>query len=215
MNHNSSVAQLILIFALLLFGCAEAVKEEHQYRAVASDTSLHVGDEKYVAIDTQETVVTWKGSSIEGSHTGYVSISKGELMIENGALVGGTVEVNMQTIVDESHRNDNNLIEHLKDPDFFDVQKFPTATMVIDKVASITGADKTITGNLTIKGITQYVSFPATIAMKDRTVTANGKLVIDRTLWDIRYKSGKFFANLANQAISDSIEINVKLVARK
>jgi hypothetical protein len=41
------------------------------------------------------------------------------------------------------------------------------------------------------------------------------KLAIDRTLWDVRYKSGKFFDNLKDQAIADSIEFNIKIVAKK
>jgi hypothetical protein len=46
-------------------------------------------------------------------------------------------------------------------------------------------------------------------------VNANGKVTIDRTKWDIRYRSGKFFANLADEAISDDIEFEMKIVAKK
>ena len=131
-------------------------------------------------------------------------------MIENGQLMGGVVEVEMSTIEDESHRSDNNLIKHLKDSDFFDVKKFPFSTIAISSVASINVEDKEITGNLTIKGITHPVTFPVKMEMKDGIVKASGKLVIDRTLWDVRYKSGKFFDNLKDQAIADSIEFNIK-----
>jgi len=48
-------------------------------------SSRHVANEKYI-IDTKESVVAWKGSSVEGAQTGYVNISKGELIIENGYL---------------------------------------------------------------------------------------------------------------------------------
>ncbi len=81
-------------------------------------------------------------------------------MIENGQLVGGTVEVDMSTIEGDDHRSDNNLIKHLKDADFFDVKKFPFSTIAITRVASINVEDKEITGNLTIKGITHPVTFP-------------------------------------------------------
>ena len=77
-------------------------------------------------IDKKESVVTWKCSMVfadKGGHTGYVSISKGELMIEKGQLVGGAVEVDMNTVADEHHGSDNDLVEHLKSPDFFDVKK--------------------------------------------------------------------------------------------
>ena len=79
---------------------------------------------------------------------------------------------------------------------FFDVKKFPFSTIAITRVASVNGQNKEITGNLTIKGITHPVTFRVKMEMKDGIVKANGKLVIDRTKWDVRYKSGKFFDNL-------------------
>ena len=136
-------------------------------------------------------------------------------MIENGELMGGAVEVDMSTIEGDDHRSDNNLIKHLKDPDFFDVKKFPISTIAITRVASINLEDKEITGNLTIKGITHPVTFPARIEVNDGIVKASGKLVIDRTLWDVRYNSGKFYDNLADKTISDSIEFHIKIVAKK
>ena len=215
MKSKLSTAYLILIIAPLFFGCGGPVKEKNKNNASANSISLHVGDEKYIKIDTKESVVAWKGSSVEGAHTGYVYISKGELMIENGQLMGGTVEVDMSTIEGDDHRSDNNLIKHLKDPDFFDIKKFPISTIAITRVASINVEDKEITGNLTIKGIAHPVSFPAKVEVNDGIVKANGKLVIDRTKWDVRYNSGKFYDNLADKTISDSIEFNIKIVAKK
>jgi polyisoprenoid-binding protein YceI len=174
-------------------------------------------NEKYV-IDKIESVVTWKGSMSfagKGEHSGYVNISKGELMIEKGQLAGGTVEVDMNTITDEFHRSQNNLVNHLKSPDFFDVEKFPLAAFLIFRIEPANSGNVNVVGNLTIKGITHIVTFPAKIEVKDTIVKANGKLTIDRTQWDVRYKSGKFFDNLADEAISDSIEFDVKIVAKK
>lgn len=216
MNSKRSITHFILIITFLCFSCREAVKVDTKNNASASSISFNVGDEKYAVIDKKETVVIWKGSMQIGSdsHTGFVSISKGELLSEKGELTGGTIEVDMNTIEDETHRSDNNLIKHLKDPDFFDVQKFPLSTIVITEVESIDAVTKKVIGNLTIKGITHPVSFPAKVEIKDGIVKANGKLVIDRTLWGIRYNSGKFFDNLKDQAIADSIEFNIKIVAK-
>jgi polyisoprenoid-binding protein YceI len=215
MNNKLSITYLILIIAPLFFGCGGPVKEENKNNALSNSISLHDGDEKYIAIDTKESVVTWKGSGPMGAHTGYVYISQGELVIENSQLVGGTVEVDMGTIEGNDHRADNNLINHLKDPDFFDVKRFPLSTIAIITTESTNNENKKITGNLTIKGITHPVSFPATMEVTDGVVKANGKLVIDRTLWGIRYNSGKFFDNLKDQVIADSIEFNIKIVAKK
>jgi polyisoprenoid-binding protein YceI len=216
MNNKISITYLILIIAPLFVGCGGHVVKGNKNSASAGSVSVgHVASEKYIKIDTKESVVAWKGSSVEGAHTGYVYISKGELMIENGQLMGGTVEVDMSTIEGDDHRSDNNLINHLKDPDFFDVKKFPISTIAITRVASINVEDKEITGNLTIKGITHPVSFPAKVEVNDGIVKANGKLVIDRTKWDVRYNSGKFYDNLADKTISDSIEFQIKIVAKK
>ena len=217
MNNKLSINYLILIITPFFFSCRGPVTAENKNNASASTISLHAGNEKYITIDTKESVVTWKGSSLIGAnaHTGYVYISKGELMIEKGKLMGGTVEVDMNTIEDKNHGRDNNLVKHLKDPDFFEVETFPFSTIEITKVASINGEDKKVTGNLTIKGITHPVTFPAKIEVKDGIVKANGKLVIDRTKWDVRYKSGKFYDLLANQTISDSIEFHMNIVAKK
>lgn len=206
----------ILIIALFFFGCRGPVKEENKNNELSSSLSLSIGNEKYL-IDTKESVVTWKGAMLIGSnsHTGYVYISKGELMIENGQLMGGTAEVDMNTIEDEKHSSDNGLINHLKDPDFFDVKKFPISTIVLTKVAQIDGNNKKVTGNLTIKGITHPVTFPAKIEVKDGILKMNSRLVIDRTKWGIRYKSGKFYDLLADQTMSDFIEFHIKIVAKK
>jgi len=215
MNNKPSITYLILIIAPLFFGRGGPVTKENKNNVSASSLSLHVGNEKYFMIDTKESVVAWTGSSVHGKHEGYAYISKGELMIENGQLMGGTVEIDMNKTEGPGHESDNNLINHLKGPDFFDVKKFPFSTIAISGVASINVEDKEITGNLTIKGITHPVTFPVKMEMKDGIVKASGKLVIDRTLWDVRYKSGKFFDNLKDQAIADSIEFNIKIVAKK
>lgn len=215
MKNKLSPAYLILIITSLFFGCHEPVKKENKNNTSASSLSLHGGDEKYVAIDTKESVVTWKGANSFGSHEGDVYISKGELMIENGQLTGGTVEIDMNTIGEKTFGSSSGLVKHLKSPDFFDVRKFPASAIAITGVASINDEDKSITGNLTIKGITHPVTFPAKVAIKDGIVNANGKLVIDRTKWDVRYNSGKFYDNLADETISDSIEFNIKIAAKK
>jgi polyisoprenoid-binding protein YceI len=217
MNNKISLAYLILIIAPLFFSCGGPVKEQNKNNASASSLSLHVGDEKYVAIDTKESVVTWKGSMLLSSeeHIGYVYISKGELMIEKGQLVGGTVEIDLNTIEYKDKKNKNTPVNHLKSPDYFDVEKFPISTFAITEVASVSDRTIKVTGNLTIKGNTHSVAFPAEIEVKDGIVKANGKMIIDRTDWGIRYRSGKFYDNLADQAVSDDIEFHIKIVAKK
>lgn len=215
--NKISLAYLLLIITPLFsaYRVPEIIHENTTSTSVVFSTP--VINEKY-SIDTKESVLTWKCSmafACKGGHNGYVMITKGELIIEKGLLVGGSVEVDMNTIADEHRRSDNNLIEHLQSPDFFDVKKFPNATFAITKVAAGEGETIKITGNLTIKGITHEVTFPAKMEVKDGAVNASGKLSIDRTRWDVRYQSGKFFDNLADEAISDTIEFEMIIVAKK
>ncbi|HEY0740867.1 MAG TPA: YceI family protein [Chryseosolibacter sp.] len=180
-------------------------------------SSRSVTTNRYV-IDNQQSVVAWTGTmafSDKGSHTGYVNISKGELIVENEQLTGGLVELDMTTIADKEHGRENGLVEHLRSPDFFDVEKFPVSTFEITHVVTASGQYPKVTGNLTIKGITHPVTFPAQIEVKNGVVNASGKLVIDRTLWDVRYKSGKFFFNLADEAIADQIYFEIKITGKK
>jgi polyisoprenoid-binding protein YceI/photosystem II stability/assembly factor-like uncharacterized protein len=216
MNNKTSLAYLILIIAPLFYACRGPEVKEND--APVSFVSVrHVVNEKYL-IDKKESVVVWKGSNLlapEQAHTGYAYISKGELLIEKSQLMGGTFEVDMNTIADKDHGSENDLVQHLKSPDFFDVKKFPISTFVITKVAPTNNENVNVTGNLTIKGITHAVTFAAKIEVKSGIVSANGKVVIDRTKWDVRYNSGKFYDNLADKAISDDIEFDMKIVAEK
>jgi polyisoprenoid-binding protein YceI len=169
-------------------------------------------------IDKKASIISWKGSMVfasKGGHAGYVYFSEGKLTIEKGQLTSGSVEVDMNTIEDDSHSKDNGLIDHLKDIDFFEVKKFPVSTFAITRVAPGPGENIDVTGDLTIKGITHAVTFPAQVEFKDGILHANGKVTIDRTKWNVYYKSGKIFSNLADEAISDSIELEMKIVAKK
>ena len=220
MNNKLSITFLILIIASLFFGCDGSVKEEKKNKAsVNSALPGHVAGEKYI-IDTKESFLTWEGSMVFGfqeEHKGYVYVSKGELLIEKDSLVGGKAEIDMNSIEYGDKENKNTPVKHLKSPDYFDVEKFPISTFVITEVESVNVRSNTIkiTGNLTLKGITNPITIPAEIVVKDGIVKASGKVIIDRTQWGIRYRSGKFYDNLADNAVSDEIEIHMKIVAKK
>ncbi|MES2265945.1 MAG: YceI family protein [Bacteroidota bacterium] len=138
--NKLSTTYLILIIAPFFFGCGGPVKDKSK-KAPLSSLSLHVGNKKYMMIDTGESVVGWKGSSLNGlnTQTGYIYISKGELLIDNSQPVSGTVEIDMNTIEDKKHGRDNKLVNHLKNADFFEVEKFPFATIVITSIKPIDG----------------------------------------------------------------------------
>jgi ligand-binding sensor domain-containing protein/polyisoprenoid-binding protein YceI len=196
------------------------------------------GRKKYI-VDTKQSVVIWKGSMLlggwegskflgDGSHTGDVDLLKGELLMENRHLVGGALEVDMNTIENFVDQRSLNQL-----PPFFNVKKFPVSTFAITKVETINDGNTKVppdgsirvkdgnikvTGNLTIEGITRAVTFPAKMYFKDGmdgTVEMNGTLVIDRTEWGIDYGSVKLPDQSVDGAISDDVKIFIKIVAKK
>jgi polyisoprenoid-binding protein YceI len=105
------------------------------------------------------------------------------------------------------------LLGHLKSDDFFSVVKFNKSTFVIKQAKTSNGKDYEITGDLTIKGITSPVTFPAKVDVAGKSVTATGTITFDRTKFDIKYRSGNYFENLADKLIYDDVTLDVKLVA--
>ncbi|OWK68981.1 lipid-binding protein [Pedobacter sp. AJM] len=165
-------------------------------------------------VDPAKSTITWVGKKVTGSHNGTIALQSGTLNVDGKKVTGGTFTIDMNSIKDAD--GSAKLEGHLKADDFFGTAKFPTSTFVITKVAG-SGAALTVTGNLTIKGITKPVTFPATVAVNaDGTVSAlAGKILVDRTKYDIRYGSKSFFDSIGDKAIDDNFEIGVKLVAKK
>lgn len=182
--------------------------------------SGHASAEVKYALDTVKSKITWTGEKITGSHTGLVSIKGGEAIMRDGQLVGGTFEIGMNTITDTDIADPTNnakLTNHLKSEDFFNAEKFPVATFTITKAKPVKSAtvNYSITGNLTIKGIAKEVTFPALVITDGDTATATANFKLDRTLWDIRFRSGKFFEDLGDKLIYDEFTIVLDLAGKK
>lgn len=168
-----------------------------------------------LTLNTKISSVEWVGKKVTGEHKGTISIKEGTLKINENVLVGGKVVIDMETInnTDMQGQYKGKLEGHLKSPDFFDVANHKTATLNITSVKHVDGKKYTITGDLTIKGITKSVEFPATIEMKDGKLGAYAEMSIDRTNYDIKYGSGKFFEGLGDKMINDEFIIKFKIAA--
>jgi polyisoprenoid-binding protein YceI len=170
-------------------------------------------------VDTTKSVATWKGTKVTGFHVGHINVKDGSLTTTGKELSSGTVSIDMTSITDDDMKKDDpynaKLITHLKSPDFFSAEKFPTATLKITKVEKKASGANTheVTGDLTIKGVTNPVTFPLKITHKDGVLSASGTVTIDRTKYDIRYGSGKFFQNLGDKLIHDKFMVSFDLVA--
>ncbi len=165
-------------------------------------------------VNTDESVVIWKGEKVVGSsQTGTLKFSEGTIEMKNGELIGGNFVVDMNTLKDSN--NSARLVGHLKSDDFYDVAKFPTATLVITSSEEKKDGGFDISADLTIKGITESVTFYGTVIEIDNTINATADLTYDRSKFDVRYGSNSFFDDLADKAISDNITLNINVKASK
>lgn len=171
--------------------------------------------DKWVKINSTTSQVNWVGKKVTGQHSGVISIKEGSLQITDGMLKGGNVTIDMTSIktTDMTGEYAANLDGHLKADDFFGVDKFPTATLILTDVKSKGYNNYAVTGNLTIKGITKPVSFETKIEPDGSKYKATANITIDRTEFDIKYGSGKFFEGIGDKAIHDNFELQVMLVA--
>jgi polyisoprenoid-binding protein YceI len=169
-----------------------------------------------VTVSTSESTITWKAAKVTGEHYGKVKLSDAKMDYANGKITGGSFEMDMTsiTVEDITDANSNKrLTDHLKSDDFFSVEKFNKSSFKIKEAKSSNGKDYQITGDLTIKGITNPVTFPAKVEIVGGKITATAKITFDRTKFDIKYRSGSYFENLADKLIYDEVSLDVKLVA--
>lgn len=166
-------------------------------------------------INTKISTVNWIGNKVSGKHEGAIAIKEGTLNLHDGHLSTGKVVIDMSSITctDLEGEWNQKLVGHLNSPDFFDVANHSSATLDIAKVVKVTGNKYVVSGNLSIKGITKPISFPATIEVKDGKVGAYAEVKVDRTLYDIKYGSGKFFEGLGDKMIDDEFIIKFKIAA--
>ena len=104
---------------------------------------------------------------------------------------------------------------HLKSPDFFGVEKFPTAFITFQSTKNPNKEKKiNLDGELTIKDITHPLSFTADLLNTKPFLTAKAILSFDRSKYDVRFRSGKFFENLGDKLILDDIDIDIILASQ-
>jgi polyisoprenoid-binding protein YceI len=181
-------------------------------------TSLAKGSKKSESfkVDASKSSVNWLAKKVTGQHNGTITISNGTLSLANDKIVGGKFEIDMTSIINADLQGEWNtkLIGHLKSDDFFSVAKNPTAKLDITNVETKEN-NTIINGKLTIKGITQDISFPASVSKKGNVVVAIATIRIDRTKYDIKYGSKSFIEGIGDKAIDDEFELQVNLVAIK
>jgi len=179
-------------------------------------TAVLLPAQKKLVADTAATVIEWKGDKIVGSfHIGTIDLKSGWLTVDGTSVTGGEFIVDMNSIRNSDVKDEKmreRLIGHLKSDDFFGVEKYPHSKLVITGSSRTADGKTMFRGNLTIKEVTHPVEFTATESKSGDAVTYVAAINFDRSLYDVRFGSGKFFSNLGDNAINDEIKLNVKLV---
>lgn len=213
---------VITLFALVTltavtFSCKDKAKEADTDK-VKEAVTAQAASQKYIT-DTAASVIEWKGFKPTGSHSGTLKIESGVLSVNGDVIESGSFLINMNSIVvtdipaeDEAN---GKLLGHLKNSDFFDVSTHANAAFEITG-SSIVEGKTMLSGNLTIKGIKHNITFAVVLNRVGNGLTINSEtFTIDRTKWDIKYKSKSVFGDLGDKFINDEMELKFVVKANK
>jgi polyisoprenoid-binding protein YceI len=187
--------------------------------------AVSLNDGRYT-IDTEKSRLEWIGRNLNNRHNGRIAIAEGEIVLLNGLPFEGRIVLDMTSITDLDLQDDSwrdLLVRHLKSEDFFEVARFPVAKFELYRwelhSRDITGLYcGTVYGSLTIKDVTRPIQFLADISpQEDGSIKAHAALDIDRTLWNVRYGSGRLFERLGMHWVHDriSLELFISAISHK
>jgi len=218
----------MLVGAMSLVACKGAADKAADAASAVTETVTDVVDDVKAelvgdayAVNTGTSSLTWTGGKKVGgsSHSGTFSISEGSLGVDKGDITGGTftIDINSMKNTDMAGSEGAGKLEgHLKSPDFFNVAEFPNATFAITKVTKVMNnpaMTHTVSGDLTMMGVTKNISLPASITIADGKVMATVKdFNLNRTDWGMKYGSG-LLGLAADKIINDDVVIGLSLEA--
>lgn len=183
------------------------------------DTSMN-GTKEF---DSAKSSAKWTGSKTlikDYYDTGTIAIKSGNAIFANGVLTGGSVVFDMNSIATTSTGRGNDAsttsqqAKHMKSADFFDAATYPEASFVITSAAPESSGTYLVTGAMTIKGATNTISFPVEVTTANGVASISGTATLDRTLWNVKYGSEKFFKDLGDKVIGDEFTLAFTMVTK-
>ena len=169
-------------------------------------------------VDIENSDIDWIGRKITGEHSGTLNLSDGFVIWNGKSITGGKITFDMTSIKNtdiESPEWKQKLEDHLKAEDFFHTDSFPHAILEIKRQTTIIEENKTIRegvlADLTIKSMTHEIKFPFILTQSKNILIGEGSVDIDRTLYNIQYKSGKFFDDLGDHLIYDDFTVQFRV----
>lgn len=207
---------LIIVAVVAISSCNQPVKESAKEADSDHQMAEMKAEDGYTACQ-HASKIYWKGTKPTGEHNGIIKLKEGgTFIVEDGELTGGSFVIDMTSIMNiDVEKEDMNakLVEHLKSPDFFNVDSFPTAVFDIVELAALDeeSFDYLVKGNLTMKDIVHPIEFKANVKINDGNVSAiSEEFALDRTLWGINYKSKSVFKELKDKFIGDKFFIKIE-----
>ena len=203
------LSSLIIIILFIVNACVQK-KDNSSVLQNQELSQLKKGD---YAVEVSSSKLIWTGKELSTKqHKGTLNIKKGQIIISDKGLISGDIEIDMSTIntTDLQGKGKDRLDGHLKSPDFFDVKQHPVAFLKFqgNEKHSSNGKFK-FDGELTIKNISHPISFYSEIENPNGKLIAKAEVIFDRSLYNVRFGSGKFFDNLGDRLIYDEISIDV------
>jgi len=192
----------IIIASILLFGIFFTSNS-----IFAQKKSFHV--------NSAQSKVEWLGKKVTGEHLGTINVSAGSIVLEGAQIRAADFVVDMRSIENTDLKDIGykaKLEGHLKSDDFFGVNKFPESKFILTDSKLLQNGIYDVKGNITIKGITNPIEFKVTLDNQEEALHVSGKVVIDRSNFNVRYGSGSFFDNLGDKTIYDDFELNLDLI---
>ena len=164
--------------------------------------------------DVAKSNLTWVGYKVGGKHNGDLKLVEGKITLEGKNIMSASfvMDMNSITVLDLQGGSATRLLNHLKSDDFFSVANHPKASFELTKANFTANNTYNLTGKLTIKGISNEITFPATVLVEGKKITATGTLKVNRTKWDITYRSD-LVGTAADKLIDNEFEIGLNIIA--
>ena len=206
-----------ILFSLILFlvGCDSGKKSDNS-NPILNQLTPEAGTYSLLIDDSE---LSWIGTELSTkTHTGTIDFTDGTIVVDSDNTISGNIKINMSTInvTDLQGRSKEMLERHLRSSDFFEVESFSEAKFsFISKSFDKLSNQISFVGDLTIKDITNPISFNATLLETSPFLKAKAVLSFDRSKYNVRFRSGNFFENLGDKLILDDIDVNIRLVTKK
>lgn len=206
-NHITSLSRpLAALFALpaacLLTGCSDPADKVAKSTATEAKETAKAAPAAKEYVVRAESTIGFVGSKVTGKHNGGFKKFAGKVSVADGKIAASEIKIAMASTWADNDR----VTGHLKSPDFFDAAKFPTTTFTVTSIEP-SGAQKTVTGNLDLHGVTKSIKFPADIQIADDAVTVKAEFAINRKDFNINYP-GK-----PNDLIRDNVVLKLEVKA--